>query len=631
MIKIIPQFPEYEDNLTEEKIEQLQLSDEQSGELAKLEAEILLLKQDIGAFLKNLSSAESSGRRILEVIGELQIELTPKGKGYKWAFTLDKKIIEAGVALDEHRSLKILVDASGQSKLGNMIPPDWLNNLTWKQFIDASVSFVKSLTPEEQIEYSSSTCPYCLQELMSEKAKNLVLAYHALEDENKRLLQQCEIKIARISNDLESVIATLKQIPQDVEILKGELPSIGVISAFTFDTDSLQKYLAGCVNAAKQKTNLPVDEGHIRNIGDAGKEIVGMCERFSQQIWELQKGKEDRDKKIGELEKKAGPLRLNKLLVENKELIKTCVVAMAKIDSINTKLTDITSLKQATNTLATKFSKEVPLDIFKTYLKKEYESLNYLPPDIWKITCTTSGLENKRVYSLGDKRVSDIFSEGECKIHALADFLAESAMNNFRGVYIFDDPVNSLDEEKTECFRDRLMRLVEEGNQVIIFTHNLVFLNLLVDTEKQKVTLITRLANQVILEPNVILGTDKELSTRIKVIEERIKALSISSDLQKDEYYLRNVYDLISGYLESYVEIKIFKNVINRYRPNIRMHSLDRLSTFDVKAIGPVMDLYKQTSRKGARHSQPAGSPSPHYDELQAHFKQFSQKFSLNK
>ena len=53
----------------------------------------------------------------------------------------------------------------------------------------------------------------------------------------------------------------------------------------------------------------------------------------------------------------------------------------------------------------------------------------------------SQGLQSKRQETL------DIFSEAERKIHALADFLAQCQLNNFRGVYVFDDPVNSLDED----------------------------------------------------------------------------------------------------------------------------------------------------------------------------------------
>jgi hypothetical protein len=631
IIKVLPEFLEFEPQLTRESVEKLQLSDDQDKELSLLEAEIQSLgKQNLDSIIKNLSIAETTGRRITESFGEWQIDDTADDKPIsKWVFTLPAKIKESADALEKYRSLKTLVSMAGQSILGSILPTEWLQNITWQQFIDASLSFVRSLPPEDKVEYSSLTCPYCLQKLESPIAKELISSYHALEDENKKLLQQCDAKLDDISKDAQGLIAVIERMPRDIEIVKNELPTIGLELMPDIDYSSLKGHLHSYIKSIKERSDIPPDCGIYPPFGQALKEISNICIRFSESIDQLKEGKLNRDKKVLELEEKARPIRKQKNLVENKKLILSYLEAKAIIRSIKSKLEDLTSLKQAANTMATRFSREVPLKLFKGYLEKEYASLRYSPPPFWDIKSITSGPDNKRVYCLLDKRISDIFSEGECKIHALADFLAECELNSFRGVYVFDDPVNSLDEEKMECVRDRLIRLVEGGNQVIVFTHNLVFLNLLIDTEKQKVSKITRLDNQVLLEPNIIIGTENELSNRIKEIKSRIETISNSVTSQLNEYDLRIVYDLMSGYLESYVEIKLFKNIINRYRPNIRMHSLDRMEDINPEEIKSLMELYKQTSRKGSRHSQPVGAPLPVYDELKLHYAQFLEKFSL--
>lgn len=629
MVKVFPLFLEYEPKFRKEDVEKFHFADEKNRELIELETEIRLLgKQDIDAVLKNMATAESACRHILTAIGEWQTEKKADGTvATKWAFTLTNKLKNAESILDQHRSLKALVNTAGQNRLGDILPAEWLQKSNWQQFIDASLSFVKSLSTEEKEWYSSSVCPYCLQELASIKAKQLLAAYHALEDENKKLLQQCETKLASISEEIEDLLVIMEQMPKDFETITAELPSIGKESTITIDYARLKEHLSICIKSIKEKTVIPSDGGSYVAIEKAGQEIADLCKRFSEHSVKLNKSKIDCANKIQELEKKASPIKHLKTLTENKELILTCIEAKTKIDSIRAKLTDITSLKQSVSTLATRFSKEIPLGIFSDYMKREYNALRYIPPEIFKLTSTTSGQDNKRVYTLRDKRISEIFSEGERKIHALADFLAEAELNGFRGVYIFDDPVNSLDEERMECVKDRFMRLVEDGNQVIVFTHNLVFLNFLIDSEKEEVIHVTRLTNQVLLEPSMKLGTEYELSKKMKTIKGRMSALSKNPTLQNDEYFLRNVYDIISGYLESYVEIKLFKNVINRYRPNIRMHSLDRIANFNAEAIKPIMALYNQTSRKGSRHSQPAGAPSPTYDELTKHYDQLLKEF----
>ena len=118
------------------------------------------------------------------------------------------------------------------------------------------------------------------------------------------------------------------------------------------------------------------------------------------------------------------------------------------------------------------------MKIFKGSLFEEYKELSFQPPEKLSI----KPQRNKRLCRVGDYKVSDIYSEGEMKIHSLAEFFAKAQVDQFKGVYIFDDPVNSLDYERTEYVKNRIKKLVSEGNQVLVFTHNIYFLNSLVDT-----------------------------------------------------------------------------------------------------------------------------------------------------
>lgn len=76
---------------------------------------------------------------------------------------------------------------------------------------------------------------------------------------------------------------------------------------------------------------------------------------------------------------------------------------------------------------------------------------------------------------------NDILSEGELKGVALAMFLAECEIQTVKTPLIFDDPVNSLDSRIMHKF---VRRLKELPNQVIIFTHNLQFKELLFEDKK---------------------------------------------------------------------------------------------------------------------------------------------------
>ena len=72
----------------------------------------------------------------------------------------------------------------------------------------------------------------------------------------------------------------------------------------------------------------------------------------------------------------------------------------------------------------------------------------------------------------------DILSEGEQRAIAIGSFLAEVNTGDSSTGVVFDDPVSSLDHKRREHVAKRLAQEASK-RQVIVFTHDLYFLNLL--------------------------------------------------------------------------------------------------------------------------------------------------------
>lgn len=75
--------------------------------------------------------------------------------------------------------------------------------------------------------------------------------------------------------------------------------------------------------------------------------------------------------------------------------------------------------------------------------------------------------------------LSDVLSEGEQKVIALADFLAEARLRPSAAPMVFDDPVTSLDHKRTGYVVERIGELCEH-RQVVVFTHDTAFARALV-------------------------------------------------------------------------------------------------------------------------------------------------------
>lgn len=79
--------------------------------------------------------------------------------------------------------------------------------------------------------------------------------------------------------------------------------------------------------------------------------------------------------------------------------------------------------------------------------------------------------------------IESILSEGEQKIIALSNFLAECTIDDRKNTIVFDDPVNSLDMDYRDLIANKIVTLSQD-RQIIVLTHDLSFLRLLIDTHK---------------------------------------------------------------------------------------------------------------------------------------------------
>ena len=99
-------------------------------------------------------------------------------------------------------------------------------------------------------------------------------------------------------------------------------------------------------------------------------------------------------------------------------------------------------------------------------------------------TSTTRGRSKHRIRLkeavAGGVRPSEVLSEGERRIVALAAFLADVMGRNSKASFVFDDPISSLDQFFEEKVITRLVELSRE-RQVLVFTHRLSFLGIMSD------------------------------------------------------------------------------------------------------------------------------------------------------
>ena len=228
-----------------------------------------------------------------------------------------------------------------------------------------------------------------------------------------------------------------------------------------------------------------------------------------------------------------------------------------------------------------------------------------------------------RLYANPDAKVHEILSEGEKTCVALAVFMTELATATHRSALVFDDPVSSLDHR----WRGHVARrLVEEAEnrQVIVFTHDLVFVNDLNDlaTRKGRTVRLTTLSRGAAGAGMVADGLPwkaQSVEGRIDKLEKAARAAKLLyENNQEDEYAdeVAKVYNSLRATWERGLEDIAFVRVIQRHRDYINAKDLKKVSVLtaddcDAFAAGfkkccDIVDAHDPSSGRNAVPPPPA-------------------------
>ncbi len=205
--------------------------------------------------------------------------------------------------------------------------------------------------------------------------------------------------------------------------------------------------------------------------------------------------------------------------------------------------------------------------------------------------------------------LSEVLSEGEQKVIALADFLAEAGLPKASAPIIFDDPVNSLDYKRLRHVVDRIVKL-SETHQVVTFTHNIWFaVELLARFEKMpgqcayhEVSAESGAVGLVAAGAHPRWDTPPRVAGRInKAIQDAQKETGVTR-----EALVRMGYSEIRAWCEAVVEQDLFCGVTRRYQPHVRMNALAEIKTNKLEAaITVIQEKFDKACRITEAHSQP--------------------------
>jgi len=199
-------------------------------------------------------------------------------------------------------------------------------------------------------------------------------------------------------------------------------------------------------------------------------------------------------------------------------------------------------------------------------------------------------------------RVEDILSEGEQRAIAIGSFLAELALTSSKAAIIFDDPVSSLDHRR----RGRIARrLASESarRQVIVFTHDIVFLNQL-QTECDALRLslglrfLERIGSHAGSVQQGVPWDHKSYKERIDHLEKAQKSFEkLPWPAYPPEELARQMiqqYSFLRSTIERVIQDFVLNSTVRRFEDYIRVDNLNLVVGLDASEVAEICRLYNR-------------------------------------
>ena len=252
-------------------------------------------------------------------------------------------------------------------------------------------------------------------------------------------------------------------------------------------------------------------------------------------------------------------------------------------------------------------------ELFATVIAEDYK--DRLSAECKTLDCNlpvefrTQGRRGQTIRSLsikGGHSPDTILSEGEQRAVALADFLTEIALNPANAGIVLDDPVTSQDHQRKNRIARRLVAEAK-NRQVIIFTHDLVFLTMLISASShENVDILTHwIEKDGEGRPGQISLNDCPATTpqyrNTKKAKKSLAEAKANAGSERVTLVQRGMGELRRT-IEEIIPHFLLKQVVNRWTDRIIVTGLKKVN-WDDDLITNIIKAYEELSAHIEGHS----------------------------
>ncbi|MFL4473913.1 AAA family ATPase [Paeniglutamicibacter sp. MACA_103] len=487
---------------------------------------------------------------------------------------------------------------------------------TWSTFVEAGDSYKTHLTILGA--HDADRCLYCRQPL-DETARALIDKYSEyLED---KITTEIAASVSRLESLAEPILAIQAG---DASTFANEYASTDDKPTFHVELDRTLATLA-TLTGHLQSTSI-VELDLTLNTAEDLEALTAALSTTKESLVELRRHDESRAQTLAEKKTALVELEAAAELTKSWTVIESHVKDAKQAKRLTLLARPMTGLLRAVTGLAKTASDQMINASFDALFNEECTALR--APTLQVEFSGRQGRAQRRKVLSGKHKPSKVLSEGEQKVIAMADFLAEARLAGISAPVIFDDPVSSLDHRRINEVAQRITSLAST-TQVIVFTHDIFFaitlLHLMEATKRCSYFHISDEGGK----GQIVRATGPRWDS-LNNLKKNINQTIQDARLQEGDAraaLVRTGYDWIRAWCEVFTESELLQNVTQRYQPNVRMTNLPKIKPAALPAvIETVTRIFEDACRYIDGHSQPLPSlnVTPTLTGLENHWEQLT-------
>ncbi|MGV1037839.1 MAG: AAA family ATPase [Candidatus Nanopelagicales bacterium] len=493
---------------------------------------------------------------------------------------------------------------------------------TWSTFIEAGDTYRQHL--EALQVHDTDRCLYCRQ-TMDRSARDLLSKYSTYLDD-------------KISAEIRAANSVLADHKLKLAAIKSS-EITGFIDGYA-EREDKPAFLEAVktIEATRSSASAAVEQGDVLDvalmagISSAEALVNATTATVNKQIETLEEQSKNRTDALAQKQRELIELTAAAELGKSWSTVETRVRNAKRADRLRSLKRAFPTLQRGLTELSKAVSDQLVNQSFDALFVEECEALR--APSLKLQFVGRQGRAHRRKVLHGPHKPSKVLSEGEQKVLAMADFLAEARLAGITAPVVFDDPVSSLDHRRINEVAERVANLAET-TQVIVFTHDIFFATKLLSLFEQSKRCTYFQVTDEGGKGKVTRATGPRWDT-LSGIKAKINTTIEAAKQQEGEAreaLVRTGYDWLRSWCEVFTETELLRGVSQRYKPNIGMTQLANIRIDKIGEIIPeITAIFDEACRYIDGHSQPLVtlSVSPTLSGLEEHWKQLQALKKLN-